>query len=92
MSGNLSLEERIVIQTMSSNGHSVPEISNYIHRNKTTVYREVSKAKGIDGAYDAHYAHKLASSNMIRARSRAVSAEAIKFIENKILTVQWSPE
>jgi IS30 family transposase len=92
MSGNLSLEERIVIQTMSSNGHSVPEISNYIHRNKTTVYREIYKAKGIDGAYDAHYAHKLASSNMIRARSRAVSAEAIKFIENKILTVQWSPD
>lgn len=91
MTGNLTLEERVVIQTMNNNGHKVIEISNYLQRNKTTIYREMSK-RSEDGGYNAHFAHQLTSTNMIRTRSKGPSVEAIELIENKILLEQWSPE
>lgn len=91
MMGNLTLEERIVIQTMNNNGHKIIEISNYLKRNKTTIYREMSKTSE-DGSYKAHFAHQLTSINMIRTRSQGPSNETIDLIEKKILLEQWSPE
>jgi len=92
MAGNLSLEDRIIIQAMRDNGHKVIEISNYLHRNKTTIYREMSKTKGSAGVYDAHFAHQLTSANMVRVAVRCPSTEIVNLIERKILNEQWSPE
>lgn len=92
MSENLTLQDRIVIQTMKDNGHKAIEISNYLQRHKTTIYRELSKVTGPEGLYDAHAAHQLTSMNMVRTTTQGPSQETIEKIEEKILLEQWSPE
>ena len=92
MAGNLSLEDRIIIQAMRDNGHKAIEISNYLNRNKTTIYREISKTKSSESVYDAHFAHRLTSANMVRVAARGPSVAIVNLIERKILNDQWSPE
>jgi IS30 family transposase len=91
MLGNISLEERIKIQTLNDKGCKVVEIANYIGRHKSSIYRELSKT-GTDGQYDYRYAQELTSLNMIRNLNQGPATETIDIIENKILTEQWSPE
>lgn len=88
---NLSLRERIIIQTMQDNSHTVMQIANYLKRNKTTIYRELSKTNSSQH-YEAYFAHKMTQNNMVRTNQASPSSEVIKIIEKKILMEQWSPE
>ncbi len=91
MASNITLEERIKIKVMHDHGHGVPFMATYLHRHKTSIYRELSKLN-TSGVYDYNYAHQLSSNNMARHRHQGPSAETIVLIELKIINEQWSPE
>jgi IS30 family transposase len=77
---------------MKDNGHKVIQIANYLDRNKTTIYRELSKTNYGSQNYEAYFAHKMTKNNMVRSNQQCPSPEVIQIIEKKILMEQWSPE
>lgn len=91
MSKNITREERIKIKALLDQGYKAPYIANYLGRNKTSIYRELSKTDS-SGIYDYEYANNISSLNMSRHRHQAPSLEIISIIEKKILNEQWSPE
>ena len=91
MNKNITRDERIQIKSLLDQGYKAPYIASYIGRNKTSVYRELSKVNS-SGIYDYDYADSITKCNMVRHRHQAPSAETIAIIEQKILEKQWSPE
>lgn len=88
---NITRDERIKIQALYDQGYLAPQIANYLGRNKTTIYRELSK-KQDNGKYDYEYADKLSSHNMARHRHQGPCEDTVMLIEEKLLSQQWSPE
>lgn len=91
MASHINLEERIKIKALHDQGFSAPEISKYLKRHKTSIYRELSKRNDA-GIYDHQYAQQLSSSNMARHRHQGPDDKTISIIEAKIINEQWSPE
>ena len=91
MSKNITREERIKIKALLDQGYKAPYIADYLGRNTTSIYREVSKTDS-SSVYDDEYANNITSFNMARHRHRSPSLEIIEVIEKKILDEQWPPE
>lgn len=91
MASNITIEERIKIKALHDEGYGVPKIAKYLKRHKTSIYRELSK-RNESGEYEYNYAQKLTSANMGRRGHHKVEEETIRFIEEKIINEQWSPE
>jgi len=89
---HLKKEERIQIQTLLDVGKRTEEISKYLGRHRSTIYREMQRLGVNDERYDANVYHKQSRLNMVRQPSTEPSEETILFIEKKILEEQWSPE
>ncbi|MED7789214.1 helix-turn-helix domain-containing protein [Francisella sp. 19X1-34] len=51
MSKNITREERIKIKALLDQGDKAPYIADYLGRNKTSIYREISKTD-CSGVYD----------------------------------------
>jgi len=58
----------------------VTPLSKYLHRNKTTIYREIAKITCSEGLYDARFSHEITRKNMIRIRDQGPSLETIDLI------------
>ena len=93
MSKHLQKDERIKIQTLLEVGKSIDEISIYIERHRSTVYREM-KRSGIQAErYSAELYHLQSRTNMIRNQcDQGPTEETVKLIERQIIQDQWSPE
>jgi IS30 family transposase len=88
----LSAEERVIIMRGLDAGLSDIEISRQIHRDRSTVYREVRRNKNADGDYHALMAHG-------RAADRARRPKAFKLKDNPLcasieawMDDGWSPK
>ena len=69
----------------------MPKRAKYLKRYKTSIYRELSK-RNEAGEYDYKYAQKLTSASMGRPCHQKTDKRVIRFIEEKIVNKQWSPE
>lgn len=93
MAKHLSYEERIKIETMLDLNMSVLEISKELGRHHSTIYREIQRPGTCFDDYYAKQYHNQARLNMSRQQDdKAPSQLTIKFIEEKIINEQWSPE
>ena len=93
MGKHLQKEERIKIQTLLDVGKSIADISVYLKRHRSTIYREMNRP-GIQAEhYSAEMYHLQSRTNMIRNQDDiGPLRETIKLIEQKIIQDQWSPE
>lgn len=55
----LTFEDRVIIQTLKSQGKTPTYISNYLSRSKSTITNELKKYSGLE--YQAYWAHKCAT-------------------------------
>jgi IS30 family transposase len=93
MGKHLQKDERIKIQTLLEVGKSIDEISVYLKRHRSTVYREMNRAGVQVENYSAESYHLQSRTNMIRNQhDSSPSEETIKLIERQIIQDQWSPE
>jgi len=93
MSKHLQKEERIKIQTLLDVGKSIADISVYLNRHRSTIYREMNRPGVEAHDYSAELYHIQSRSNMIRTQEEFnPEPETIKLIEEKIIQDQWSPE
>lgn len=93
MSRHLQQDERIKIQTLLEVGKSIDEISVYLKRHRSTLYREMNRAGIQADKYSAESYHIQSRTNMIRNQDdTSPTEETIKLIEQQIIQNQWSPE
>jgi IS30 family transposase len=93
MAQQLHKLERVQIQTLLEIGKSIDDISVYLGRHRSTIYREMHRVEGYSKAsYQAERFHTSARKHMARQIERGPSDELIVLIEKKILNEQWSPE
>ena len=90
---HLTQEQRSQIQALKSMGHSQKDISIELEVSPSTICRELKRNKGLRG-YRYKQAHNLAINRRINAslRPKKMVPPIVKFIENKLLYEQWSPE
>ena len=92
MSQHMSTEERIKIETLLSLGTSTKQITLYLGRHRSTIYRELHRPGICDKQYNAVAYHNQARQNMGRKLEKSPSEEIILLVNKKILDEQWSPE
>lgn len=88
----LSVEERVEIMRGRDAGLSVAEIAEMLHRDRTTIYREIRRNRNDDGDYHALMAHG-------RAAQKARRPKAFKLDDPNLCTAietwmddGWSPK
>ena len=92
MADNLSYENRIQIQTMHDNKRKVADIAKYVGCHRSTIYRELNRAKHNFGVYTHDFAHKNMQRSMTRLNRCGPTIAMINLIESKLVCEQWSPE
>lgn len=93
MGKHLQKEERIKIQTLLDVGKSITDISVYLKRHRSTIYREMSRPGIQAKRYSAESYHLQSRANMIRNQDDSGPLrDTIKLIEQQIIQEQWSPE
>ena len=93
MGKHLQKEERIKIQTLLDVGKSIDEISVYLNRHRSTIYREMNRPGVQLEKYNADAYHLQSRTNMVRNHDdRSPAQETVKLIEQQIIQNQWSPE
>lgn len=93
MGQHLQKEERVKIQTLLDVGKSINDISVYLNRHRSTIYREMNRSGVLVERYSAKIYHLQSRTNMIRNHDdRSPTQEIIKLIEQQIIQNQWSPE
>ena len=60
---HLSLEQRIQIQNMKENGHSVIEIANSLGVHRATIYNELKRGT-INNLYNPYYSQETIEENL----------------------------
>ena len=93
MSKHLQKEERIKIRTLLDIGRSITDISVYLKRHRSTIYREMNRPGIQADHYSAESYHIQSRANMIRNQDdSSPTKETVKLIEQQIIQEQWSPE
>lgn len=93
MGQHLQKDERIKIQTLLEVGKSIDEISVYLKRHRSTIYREMNRPGVHAENYNAELYHLQSRANMIRNQDdNSPNKETVKLIERQIIQDQWSPE
>jgi IS30 family transposase len=93
MNKHLQKEERIKMQTLLDAGKSIDDISVYLNRHRSTIYREMNRAGIEQEGYSAELYHIQSRVNMIRNQNDNIPSEStIRIIEKLIIQEQWSPE
>ena len=83
--------ERYHFSALLKSGKSIRAISKQLGRDKSTLYREVNRNKGLRG-YRPHQAHEKASYRLKNShRHIKITQKVIRRIE-KFLICDWSPE
>lgn len=86
----LTLEQRIVIETLRKENRSYQYIADFIGFSKTTIFNEVHRIKGTYHAKKAHedYLEKVSH----RGRKSILTSDIKDDIESKIKDSHWAPE
>ena len=87
----LTLRERYTIDDFSQPGHTQSFISEKVGFNKSTISRELRRNKNDLGDYVAETASELSKARRKRVRFRAITDEAAREIEEKLID-HWTPE
>lgn len=88
---HLTQEERYLIHAHKTTGKSIPEISIILGRNKTSIYREISRNTGGRG-YRPKQAHEMASERLnSKPKAIKMTSTLVTKIDDKI-KLDWSPE
>ena len=69
MGQHLQKEERVKIQTLLDVGKSIDEISVYLNRHRSTIYREMNRSGVLVEKYSAEIYHLQSRTNMIHPSS-----------------------
>ena len=88
---HLTQHERYQFSAFLRSGKSIKEIANHLGRDKSTLYREMSRNKGVRG-YRPQQAHKKAVHRLQNShRYIKITQKIIRKIE-KFIRCYWSPE
>jgi IS30 family transposase len=88
--GQLNSTERLQIETLISAGHNVPSIAKQLGRNKTSVYREISR-----NTYEDKYCHNAAQKQAEKRRvdaKKSILTEDNWTVVRSLIQQKWSPE
>lgn len=90
---HLSLEQRIQIQNMKENGHSVIEIANSLGVHRATIYNELKRGT-INNLYNPYYSQETIEENLGKGgpQSKLADEALARFIASLILNEHLSPE
>lgn len=93
MKKHLTKEQRYQIQSFLQCGQTVKFIAKQLNVNKTTIYRELKRNSSSLRIYVAEEAHDKSELRKKRyQRPRKFDEEIRRYIEDKIVKHQWSPE
>ena len=86
----LSFEDRVVIETLHHEKHSLQYIADYLGFSKTTIFNEVHRLAGQYHAVKAQTDHEVKLSH--RGRKTILTTNLKRLIEEKIKIQKWSIE
>ena len=86
----LSFEDRVVIETLHHEKHSLQYIADYLGFSKTTIFNEVHRLAGEYHAVKAQTDHEIKLSH--RGRKTILTTNLKRLIEEKIKIQKWSIE
>ena len=86
----LSFEDRVVIETLHHEKHSLQYIADYLGFSKTTIFNEVHRLAGEHHAVKAQTDHEIKLSH--RGRKTILTTNLKRLIEEKIKIQKWSIE
>lgn len=86
----LSFEDRVVIETLHHEKHSLQYIADYLGFSKTTIFNEVHRLAGEYHAVKAQTDHEVKLSH--RGRKTTLTTNLKRLIEEKIKIQKWSIE
>lgn len=86
----LSFEDRVVIETLHHEKHSLQYIADYLGFSKTTIFNEVHRLAGEYPAIKAQTDHEVKLSH--RGRKTILTTNLKRLIEEKIKIPKWSIE
>lgn len=86
----LSFEDRVVIETLHHEKHSLQNIADYLGFSKTTIFNEVHRLAGEYHAVKAQTDHEVKLSH--RGRKTILTTNLKRLIEEKIKIQKWSIE
>lgn len=87
----LTEDERIDIYAMRQEGKTVPQMANALERDRSTIYREVSRNSG-QRSYRPKQAHsKAMDRRIIKRKAVKMTEPTVDYIRKK-LALQWSPD
>lgn len=90
---HLSLEQRIQIQNMKENGHTVIEIANALGVHRATIYNELKRGT-VNSQYDPYYSQEASESNLGKGgpENKLSNETLAEYIASLILNDHLSPE
>lgn len=86
----LSFEDRVVIETLHHEKHSLQYIADYLGFSKTTIFNEVHRLAGEHHAVKAQTDHEVKLSH--RGRKTILTTNLKRLVEEKIKIQKWSIE
>nr|WP_278782369.1 IS30 family transposase [Limosilactobacillus mucosae] len=86
----LLFEDRVVIETLHHEKHSLQNIADYLGFSKTTIFNEVHRLAGEHHAVKAQTDHEIKLSH--RGRKTILTTNLKRLIEEKIKIQKWSIE
>lgn len=86
----LSFEDRVVIETLHHEKHSLQYIADYLGFSKTTIFNEIHRLAGEYHAVKAQTDHEVKLSH--RGRKTILTTNLKRLIEEKIKIQKWSIE
>jgi len=90
---HLTKEQRYEIKAYLNCGKSKSFIAKTLSVHKSTIYRELKRNSTKRGFYNPNYAHELSEEKKERfAGNRKFSPSTEKYVKEKIIHEQWSPE
>lgn len=87
----LTIRERYTMEYLIQDGRTQNHIAERLGRDKSTIFRELSRNKNDDGVYHAEEADFLSRDRRGRERFRHFT-ELVKSIMEEKLIIHWSPE
>lgn len=89
---HLTRDQRCQLYTLNSSGKSTENTAEALGVHRSSLYRELSRNKGLKGyAYQQAHKKALEGRQMSAGNRHKMTAELIAIIESK-LRLQWSPE
>ncbi|WP_271901767.1 helix-turn-helix domain-containing protein, partial [Limosilactobacillus reuteri] len=86
----LSFQNRVVIETLHSEGRSLRYIANYLGFSKTTIFNELHR---LNSEYQAELAQTDFEQKVSqRGRKSSLTKNLKHLVEEKIQVQKWSPE